>query len=52
MSDEDLRKGGLYPPIELIQTHSLKIAARIAEHAYMEGKFLFSNFAFGLSAVY
>lgn len=41
MSDDDLNKGGLYPPIEAIQTHSLKIAARIAELAYMNGDYLY-----------
>ncbi|XP_077296887.1 NADP-dependent malic enzyme [Arctopsyche grandis] len=38
VTDDDLKKGGLYPPIEAIQTHSLKIGARIAELAYMKGK--------------
>jgi len=37
VSDEDLEKGSLYPPLNTIQKCSLKIAARVAEYAYEQG---------------
>lgn len=37
VSEEDLEKGSLYPPLNTIQKCSLKIAARVAEYAYKQG---------------
>jgi hypothetical protein len=37
VSEEDLGKGSLYPPLNTIQNCSLKIAARVAEYAYKHG---------------
>lgn len=37
-SDEDLNKGGLYPPLATIQNVSVKIATGILEYAYKKGK--------------
>jgi len=37
VSEEDLEKGSLYPPLNTIQKCSLKIAARVAEYAYTQG---------------
>jgi malate dehydrogenase (oxaloacetate-decarboxylating)(NADP+) len=37
VSEEDLEKGSLYPPLNTIQKCSLKIATRVAEYAYKHG---------------
>jgi hypothetical protein len=37
VSEDDLEKGSLYPPLNTIQKCSLKIAARVAEYAYKHG---------------
>lgn len=37
VTEEDLSKGRLYPPLSDIQSCSLKIAIYIAEHAYRTG---------------
>lgn len=37
VTDEDLDKGSLYPPLELIQDCSIKIAVRVMEYAYANG---------------
>ncbi|KAJ9589713.1 hypothetical protein L9F63_017085 [Diploptera punctata] len=37
VSEDDLEKGSLYPPLATIQNCSLKIAAKIAEFAYESG---------------
>jgi hypothetical protein len=38
VSEEDLNRGSLYPPLNTIQKCSLNIAAKIAEYAYEHGK--------------
>ncbi|CAH2040356.1 unnamed protein product, partial [Iphiclides podalirius] len=38
VSQEDLDRGSLYPPLEAIQDCSVKIAKKIFEHAYSTGK--------------
>jgi malate dehydrogenase (oxaloacetate-decarboxylating)(NADP+) len=38
VSEEDLDKGSLYPPLNTIQKCSLKIATKVAEYAYEHGK--------------
>ncbi|XP_046674728.1 NADP-dependent malic enzyme-like, partial [Homalodisca vitripennis] len=37
VSEDDLNKGSLYPPLHNIQTISTRIATRVAEHAYEKG---------------
>ncbi|XP_073979814.1 NADP-dependent malic enzyme-like isoform X2 [Rhodnius prolixus] len=37
VSEDDLEKGRLYPPLKNIQECSLKIAAKVAEYAYEKG---------------
>jgi len=37
VSEADLEKGSIYPPLNTIQKCSLKIAARVAEYAYKQG---------------
>lgn len=34
MTDEDLNKGSLYPPLESIQSCSLEIAEKVMAYAY------------------
>ncbi|XP_021941862.1 NADP-dependent malic enzyme-like [Zootermopsis nevadensis] len=38
VSEEDLDRGSLYPPLNTIQKCSLKIAVKVAEYAYEHGK--------------
>ncbi|XP_069700053.1 NADP-dependent malic enzyme-like isoform X2 [Periplaneta americana] len=37
VSEDDLEKGSLYPPLSTIQKCSIRIAAKVAEHAYEHG---------------
>ncbi|KAG8241391.1 Malic enzyme [Homalodisca vitripennis] len=37
VTEDDLNKGSLYPPLHNIQTISTRIATRVAEHAYEKG---------------
>jgi len=46
VTEQDLAKGSLYPPLNSIKECSLKIAAKITDHAYSKGKFSF-NFVKG-----
>lgn len=34
---DDLKKGSLYPPLEMIRDCSLKIAAKVMEYSYEKG---------------
>lgn len=43
VTEDDLEKGGLYPPLANIQNCSVKIATRVAEYAYEEGKSIFDE---------
>ena len=40
VSDADLEKGSIYPPLGCIQECSIDIACKIADYAYRHGKFL------------
>jgi malate dehydrogenase (oxaloacetate-decarboxylating)(NADP+) len=44
VTEKDIEKGNLYPPLNSIKECSLKIAVRIAEHAYANGKKIITNF--------
>jgi len=37
VTDEDIKKGSLYPPLRMIRECSVKIATRIAQYAYEKG---------------
>lgn len=38
VSDEDIQKGSLYPPLDLIRECSFDIAIGISKYAYAKGK--------------
>lgn len=38
VTDEDIQKGSLYPPLELIRECSFDIAIGISKYAYAKGK--------------
>jgi malate dehydrogenase (oxaloacetate-decarboxylating)(NADP+) len=42
VTDADLAKGSLYPPLNSIKDCSVKIAAKITDHAYKEGMCCFN----------
>jgi len=37
VTDEDIKRGSLYPPLRMIRECSVKIATRIAQYAYEKG---------------
>lgn len=39
VTSDDLNKGSLYPPLEMIRECSLKIATKVMEYSYEKGKF-------------
>ena len=43
VSDDDLEKGSLYPPLEDIRECSLKIATKVMDYAYQKGLTTFTN---------
>lgn len=40
VSEDDLKKGSLYPPLSSIRECSVQIACRIAQYAYEQGEIL------------
>lgn len=46
VSDEDLARGSLYPPLSAIKECSMQIACKILEHAYEERKYYFFIFIY------
>lgn len=51
VTEDDLQKGSIYPPLTDIMNVSIKIAAKVVEYSYMKGEyyiFKFCNLVFDL----
>lgn len=46
VSDEDIAKGSLYPPLSSVQQVSFDIAVGLTKYAYAKGKWLFYKKSF------